>query len=126
MFLDDVRAITSEEEYDAALKAIEPYFDEEPDPGTPEAARFDGLFALIEQYEAKHYALDDLTPADVVREVMAANGYTRADLVEVVGSKSRASELLSGKREVTLQQVKQLRQAWGIPPGALIGRLKAS
>ena len=126
MFLDDVRAITSEEEYDAALKAVEPYFDDEPDPGTPEAARFDGLFALIEQYEAKHYSFSDPSPAAVVREVMSANGYTREDLVEVVGSKARASEILSGKREVTLRQVKQLRQAWGIPADALIGALKAS
>ncbi|MEY9199433.1 antitoxin component HigA of HigAB toxin-antitoxin module [Sinorhizobium fredii] len=52
---------------------------------------------------------------------MAANNYTRADLVAVIGSKARAADLLNGKREINLDQIRKLSKAWNIPAGSLIG-----
>jgi HTH-type transcriptional regulator / antitoxin HigA len=56
---------------------------------------------------------------------MAANNYSRVDLIAVIGKKSRASDLLNGKRDITLDQVRKLSKAWGIQAGALVGDLAA-
>ena len=52
---------------------------------------------------------------------MEQNDYSQADLAALLGSRSRASELLNGKRELTLDQIRRLSRAWHIPAGALIG-----
>lgn len=116
-----LRTLQSEEEYRAALKAVRPYFETEPAAEAPEAAHFDALVLLIEQYEARHYAIPRATPVDVLKSVMAANNYSRADLIEIVGSKSRAADLLNGRREINLDQIRKISRAWSIPAGALVG-----
>ncbi|WP_165214490.1 hypothetical protein [Affinirhizobium pseudoryzae] len=52
----DRHRIQTEAEYQSALTAVRPYFESEPDAGTPEAADFDALVLLIEQYENRHLA----------------------------------------------------------------------
>ncbi|MFT4183515.1 MAG: transcriptional regulator [Rhizobium sp.] len=121
--LGAVRTLQNEDEYEAALKAVRPYFENEPEADTPDAAHFDALVLLIEEYEAKHYPIPRASPVDVIKSVMAANHYTRADLIEIVGSKARAADLLNGRREINLDQIRKISRAWGIPPGALVGDL---
>jgi len=121
-----VRTLRDEDEYRAALKAIRPYFDDEPDPGTMEAENFDAIFMLIENYEAKHYPIPRVEPVAVIRHVMSANNYSQGDLAAVIGSKARASELLSGKRDINLDQIRKLAAAWRIPVGALVGGVEAA
>lgn len=119
------RTLQSEDEYNAALKEVRPYFESEPDEGSDGAAHFDALVLLIEQYEAKHYPIPTASPVDVVKSVMAANNYSRADLVAVIGSKARAADLLNGRREMNLDQIRKLNKAWNIPAGSLIGEVAA-
>ncbi|MGK6311827.1 helix-turn-helix domain-containing protein [Neorhizobium sp. DT-125] len=123
MDISSVRTLLNEAEYEEALRAVRPYFENEPDAGTEEAAHFDALVLLIEDYEAKHYPIPEASPVEVLKSVMEANNYTRADLIEILGSKSRASDLLNGRREINLDQIKKISRAWNIPPGALIGDL---
>lgn len=127
MMLDfsKLRTLQTDQEYQAALKAVRPYFEEEPAADTPEAAHFDALVLLIGQYEARHYDIPRAAPVDVLKSVMAANNYTRADLIAVIGSKSRAADLLNGRREINLDQIRKLSRAWGIPAGALVGEIAA-
>ncbi|UVC10117.1 helix-turn-helix domain-containing protein [Rhizobium sp. TH2] len=120
-----LRTLQSEAEYQAALKAVRPYFDTEPAENTPEAAHFDALVLLIEQYESKHYEIPRAAPVDVLKSIMAANNYSRADLIEIVGSKSRVADLLNGRREINLDQIRKISKAWGIPAGALVGEIAA-
>ncbi|CAN7465098.1 helix-turn-helix domain-containing protein [Rhizobium sp. LjRoot254] len=120
-----IRTLQSEAEYQAALKAVRPYFDMEPAEDTPEAAHFDALVLLIEQYESKHYEIPRAAPVDVLKSIMTANNYSRADLIEIVGSKSRAADLLNGRREINLDQIRKISKAWGIPAGALVGEIAA-
>lgn len=56
---------------------------------------------------------------------MEARNYSRNDLVAVIGSKSRAADLLDGRREINLDQIRKLSKAWGIPAGALVGDIAA-
>ncbi|SIP95564.1 HTH-type transcriptional regulator / antitoxin HigA [Rhizobium sp. RU35A] len=125
MDIASIRTLQTEAEYEAALSAVRPYFEAEPAEGTPEAAHFDALVLLIEEYEARHFPIDRASPVEVVKAVMEANNYTRADLVAVIGSKARAADLLNGRREINLDQIRKLSRAWGIPPAALIAELAA-
>ncbi len=125
MDFSTLRTLRDEAEYEAALIAVRPYFDDEPAADTPEAANFDALTLLIEDYEARLYPIDRADPVSVVKSVMMANNYTRADLIEVVGSKARAADLLNGRREINLDQIRKLSRAWHIPAAALIDGLAA-
>lgn len=118
--MDNIRPIRTEADYDWALAEIERYFDDEPAPGTPEAARFDVLAALIEGYEARHWPIDPPDPVEAIRFRMAASGYTQADLANLLGSRSRASELLHRKRGISMEQAHRLHTEWRIPAEVLI------
>lgn len=116
----DVRPIRNEADYDWALAEIEQYFDREPAPGTPEADRFEVLADLIEAYEARHWPIEPADPIEVIRYRMELGGFQTKDLAEVLGSKSRASEILNRKRAITLDMARKLHAAWGIPAEVLI------
>ena len=124
--LRQIRTLRNEAEYEAALAAVRPYFENEPEPGSPESENFDALFLLIEDYESKHYPIPDAEPIAVIRHIMEANSYSRGDLAAVLGSKSRASDLLNGKRQINLEQIRKLHRAWHIPVVALLGNLDAA
>jgi HTH-type transcriptional regulator / antitoxin HigA len=119
-----VHTISSEDEYEAALRAIRPYFEAEPEDGTPEAANFEALALLIGHYEERQHAIAAADPVDVLRLSMEANGRTQSDLAQLLGSRSRASEILNGRRQLTLEQIRKLAREWHIPAGALVGELE--
>ena len=58
----EIKPIRTEQDYEAALAAVAPYFDAEPEPGSIEADRFEIMVMLIEAYEAKHYSIDPPDP----------------------------------------------------------------
>ncbi|MEJ0018991.1 MAG: helix-turn-helix domain-containing protein [Acetobacteraceae bacterium] len=116
----DVRPLRTETDYDWALREIEPYFTHEPKAGTPEADRFDVLAALIAEYERRHWPIDPPDPSAAIRARMEQAAYTQADLARLLGSRSRASEILAGHRSLTMEQARRLHEAWNIPADALI------
>jgi HTH-type transcriptional regulator/antitoxin HigA len=65
-FAMEIRAIRTEADYDEALKEIQQYFEKVPEPGTPEADRFDVLAALIGAYERVHWSIEEATKAVTV------------------------------------------------------------
>jgi HTH-type transcriptional regulator/antitoxin HigA len=116
----DIRPLRSEADYDWALVEIEPYFEQEPAPGTLAADRFDVLAALIAEYETRHWPIEPPDPVAAIRERMEQVGYTQADLARLLGSRSRASEILARRRGLTMEQARRLHEAWRIPAEALI------
>lgn len=116
----DVRPLRTEADYDWALAQIEAYFRNEPVPGTPHADRFDVLATLIADYERRHWPIDPPDPGATIRARMEQAGYTQADLARLLGSRSRASEILAGQRGLTMEQARRLHETWGIPAEALI------
>ena len=116
----DVRPIRNEADYEWALREIEPYFVREPRRGTKGAARFDVLAALIEAYEAKHWPIESPDPVEAIRYRMSQAGFGQADLARLVGSRSRASEILSRKRPLTMEQAWKLHREWQIPADTLL------
>jgi HTH-type transcriptional regulator/antitoxin HigA len=119
------RPLRSEADYDAALAAIEHYFDKPPKRGTPAADRFDLLALLIEDNERKRWPIDPPNPVDAIRYCMETGGYTQAELGRLLGSRQRASDVLKRKRRLTMQMAWKLHREWGIPAEALIRPQKA-
>jgi HTH-type transcriptional regulator / antitoxin HigA len=115
----DVRAIRNDDDLTWALREVEAYFDREPEVGSPEAERFDVLAALIEAYEAKHHPVPESDPIDILSFAIAERGHSQAELAELLGSRSRASEILGRKRGMTLEQIRTISNAWKIPIAAL-------
>ncbi len=116
----DMRAIRTEADYDWALAEIAPYFERQPEPGSPDADRFDVLAALVKVYEDQHHPIETPDPVETIREWMALRGLRQSDLAALLGSKSRASEVLNRKRPLTMEMVFKLSRDWGIPAEALI------
>lgn len=115
-----IRPLRSERDYDVALKEIERYFESEPKPGTPEGDRFDLLALVIEDYERKHWPIDPPDAVDAIRYRMETGGHTQADLGRLLGSRQRASDVLTRKRPLTMSMAWRLHREWGIPAEALI------
>jgi HTH-type transcriptional regulator/antitoxin HigA len=116
----EIRPIHNERDYNWALKEIERYFDRKPRRGTAAAARFDILAALIEAYEAKHWPIDPPDAIEAIRFRMQHSGLKQADLARLLGSRSRASEIMNRRRLLTMEQARKLNAEWRIPADVLL------
>ncbi|MGH6984495.1 MAG: helix-turn-helix domain-containing protein [Stellaceae bacterium] len=116
----EIRPIRNEAGYDAALKEIERYFEREPERSTPEADRFDLLALVIEDYEDRHWPIETPDPVEAIKFRMEQKGFERADLAKLIGSRSRASEILNRRRRLTIDLIWKLSRKWGIPAESLI------
>jgi len=116
----DMRAIRTEADYDWALAEIEAYFDRQPESGTADADRFDVLALVLKHYEDAHHAITAPDPIDMIRQWMVMRGLSQSDLAVLIGSKPRASEILSRKRALTMDMVFKLNREWGLPAEILV------
>jgi HTH-type transcriptional regulator / antitoxin HigA len=114
-----IRPIRTETEYDEALEEIERYFENEPKPGTPVADRFELLALIVEDYERKRWPIEPPETIDAIRYRMETGGYTQADLGRLLGSRQRASDILTKKRPLTMRMAWKLYREWNIPAEAL-------
>lgn len=115
----DVRAIRTEADYQWALREIEYYFNNQPALGTPEAERFDVLAALLKVYEDEHHPIPEADPVDVLHYAITSMSRSQAELADILGSRSRASEILHRKRALNLDMIRAISAAWKIPMEAL-------
>lgn len=79
------------------------------------------LLVLIKKYEDEHRPIVPPTPVEAIRFRMDQMGYRQKDLAELVGGASRASEILAGKRGLTVEMIRRLRDEWHIPADCLVG-----
>lgn len=84
----------------------------------PEVGVF--LRLLIKAYEGKNIVIDSPTPIEAIRFRMEQAGLTQKDLVPFIGTKSRVSEVLAGKRPLTLAMARKLHKGLGIPAEILL------
>ena len=117
----ELKPSRSEAEYENALRAVSPYFDDEPELGTPEADQFEMLLILIEAYEAKHHAIGPPDPIEAIKFRMEQAGLTPKDLEPMIGRSNRVYEILAGRRPLTLAMIRKLHTGLGIPAESLIG-----
>ena len=118
----DIRPLRTPADHEAALREIDRLWGAPA--GTDDGDKLDVLAVLVERYEDAHYPMPRVRPVEALKFVMAQNGRTQADLANLFGSRSRASEVLNGKRDLTLDQIRLLHRHWRIPAGVLIGELE--
>lgn len=84
---------------------------------TPAEEKLAELLALlIDDFESKHYELGDAGPVEVIRHLMEENGLRQKDLVDIFGTESIVSEVLSGKRSLTTEHIKRLSGRFAVSP----------
>lgn len=114
------KKITNEEQYLKYLDEFEKLMDIDPDEGTEESDKFDLLLLLIEDYEEKNYKMDLPDPVEAIKFRMEQMDMKAKDLVGIIGSKSKVSEVLNGKIKLSLNMIKALNAKLGIPVEVLI------
>ena len=110
--------IRTEADHSAALARIEALWDAKP--GTPEDDEFEALSILVAAYEDKHWPILPPDPVEAIEFHMEQNGFRQKDLAAVLGSKSRASEVLKRRRSLSVRMIRQIHAAWSIPLKSLI------
>lgn len=112
--------IRNEREYDAAVKRLNELLDEIGDNEKhPLYSLLDTLGTLVHAYEEEHYPIPDATGVEVLRFLMDEHGLTQSDLPEV-GSQGVVSEILSGKRELNVRQIRSLSQRFGVSSAVFV------
>lgn len=109
-------------EFKAAVAEVDRLADADPARGSEAYERLEFLAVLIEAYENEHNPIDESlgTPQSVVSFMLEQKGMSRADLHDLMGGKARVSEFFSGKRRLSVGQIRALRDAIGIPADLLI------
>src|SRR5206468_11921674 len=108
------KIIKTEAEYQATLARIETIFDARP--GTAKRDELELLLLLVETYEDKAYPIDPPDPIAALRFRMEQAGLKPKDLIPYIGSKSKVSEVLSGRRPLSLTMIRKLVAGLHIPP----------
>ncbi len=113
-------AINSEADYKSALREIEQLIDDNARAGAPEGDRLNLLTLLVQDYEQKRIELEAPDPIEAIKFRMEQMNLTPRDLVPLMGSRSKVSEVLSRKRPLTLSMVRALHKGLRIPAKALL------
>lgn len=113
-----LRLIKTKKDYQNALARLEVIFDAKP--GTPQGDEMEVLGMLIDKYEQKNDPIDFPDPIEAIKFRMEQLGYSQSDLANLVGLKSRASEILNKKRKLTLDMIRNLHDTLNIPTDVLI------
>jgi HTH-type transcriptional regulator / antitoxin HigA len=115
--------IETEDEYDRFLVVAEKLMHKQLNRTTEETALLMLVVKLIEDYESIHHNLDEWgksTPTEILRHIMAASGTRNVDLIGIIGSSGVVSEVVNGKRNISLAQEKNLGEFFKISPTLFI------
>jgi len=117
----DIRPIQTDEDHRAALAEIDASWGA-PD-GTEEGDKLDVLVALVELYEARRWPIEadrSFDPIEVLRYAIEELGHSQGELAKLLGSRSRASEILSRRRALTVEMIHKISETWKIPADLLV------
>lgn len=110
--------IKTEEEYNKALERMNEIF--HAPQNSPEGDEAELLMLLIEKYEEDHYTIESPDPVEAIKFRMEQLGLDQKDLAEVIGYKSRVSEILNRKRKLSLNMIRSLHRKLNIPYESLM------
>ena len=113
----NIKPIKNEQDYTNSLSLIESLMSAKPN--TLEMDELEVLTTLVEAYEEKFYNIDAPDPIEAIKFRMEQEGLKQKDLVAIVGSKSRVSEVLNKKRKLTIEMIRSLHKQLHIPVESL-------
>jgi antitoxin component HigA of HigAB toxin-antitoxin module len=119
---DEKKLVKTEADYAVALARIDKLMDAKP--GAPQGEELEILSLLIHEYEGRVLPIDKPDPVAAIRFRMAQQGLTNKDLVPFLGSRSRVSEVLSGRRSLSLKMIRALVRGLLIPAYVLLGEVQ--
>ncbi|MCG3164766.1 MAG: hypothetical protein POELPBGB_00525 [Bacteroidia bacterium] len=113
-----IKVITSEREYNSALKRADEIFNAKPN--TPEGEELGLLLLVIKDYEDRHHSVPLPDAIDTLKIIMHEQGLKNKDLEPMLGSKSYVSQLLNKKKPLSAEVMRTLHQQFGIPADILL------
>jgi HTH-type transcriptional regulator / antitoxin HigA len=115
----EIHPIRNDDDHAAAIREIEKLWGAAA--GTEEGDKLDILSMLVEKYEDRSWPNIDISdPIDLLNFAIEELGHSQAELAELLGSRSRASELLNRRRPLTVEMIHKINQAWKIPADLLV------
>jgi HTH-type transcriptional regulator/antitoxin HigA len=116
----EIRPIRNDDDHAAALREIERLWGAAS--GTEDGDKLDILATLVEKYEENRWpTIDDASdPVDLLNYAIEELGHSQAELAELLGSRSRASELLNRRRPLTVEMIHKISQTWKISADLLV------
>ena len=110
-----IKILKTGEQYEEALAMVEDLLDSDPEPGTEEADKLELLTLLISNYEKEKFPMELPNPIEAIKFRMEQQQLSQRDLIPYIGSRSKVSEVLAGKRPLTLKMIRALNEGLGIP-----------
>lgn len=120
----EIRPIKTDADYRNALRRIDELMDATPD--SEQGAELDVLATLVDAYENEHFPIEAPDPVEAILFRVEQLGLTRKDLEPFLGSRSRVSEVLNRKRDLSLTQIRKLHDGLRIPYENLLGTENSS
>ncbi len=114
----NIKPIKTKKDYEQALERLELIFDAKK--GTQKGDELEILGMLIDNYEKEKFPVGFPDPVEAIKFRMEQLGYNQTDLANVIGLKSRASEILNRKRKLSLEMIRQIHDSLNIPTEVLI------
>lgn len=114
----NVKVIKTVQEYKNALSRIDEIFDAVPN--TEQGDELDLLVTLVEVYESKNFPIDAPDPVSAIKFRMEQQGLENKDLIQYLGSRFKVSEILNGKKSLSLTMIRKLADGLKIPLEVLI------
>ena len=121
----NLKIIKTSAEYREAIKEAESLIALDPGPNTGKAERLNILSLLIEKYELEKFRIGPPNPLEAIKYRMDEQGLRQRDLIPFIGSKSKVSEVLAGKRSLTVPMIRALHEGLGIPADVLLREVQS-
>lgn len=118
--MNHIRIIKTDQEHEQALAYLMSLMDKEIMKGSAEADELDVLALLIERYEEERYPIDPPDPIEAIKFRMEQQGLRNKDLIPYIGSASKVTEVLNGKRPLSINMIRRLSEGLGISAQVLI------
>lgn len=115
-----LRPIKNEQQYEDALERIYRLMQNDVKIDSKESDELEILSMLVEKYEKEHYPIPAPNPIEAIKFRLEQMNMSESDLSDILGARSRKSEILSGKRKLSLSMIRKLTEKLNIPAEVLI------
>lgn len=115
-----LKTIKNNKQYEDSLSRIYVRMQKTIKANSPESDELEVLSILVKQYEQEHYPVPKPKPLEAIKFRLEQMGMSEGELSEILGHRSRKSEILSGKRKLNLSMIRKLNERLHIPAEVLI------